>query len=509
MKRRNLIVSLVAIVAISVGGVIATLVTDTKPQLGLDLQGGASVTLQPVGQADEESLQVVTDILRNRIDSLGVAEPEIIRQGQTVIVNLPGIKDQDRAIQLVGQTGKVLFRPVLAETSADAAAAAAAASTTTTVAGSTTAPAAATTTTPATTVAAASGGSTTTTLAPEVAAQITPREGDTPDATVVLPGRDGQVLYTMGPAFALGEDAISTATSTVLNGEWVVDLTLKDSDKGLGAWNTWAAKCYGQEAECPTGGMAIVLDGKVIAAPVPQTPNFSDTRVQVSGGGSGFSKTEAKDLGRVLKYGGVPVELKPQAAQTVSATLGKDSLRAGLIAGFVGVTLVLLLMILYYRRLAILVVVGLFLSGCLLWTTISILSKTSGLALTLAGVTGIIVSIGITVDSYVVFLERLKDEVRMGKSLRGSTPRAFKSAWRTIVAADVVSLIGAGVLWYLSVGSVRGFAFFLGLSTVLDLVVTYFFVRPAAILLSQGSMLRGSEQLGVHSGEALLVGGTA
>jgi preprotein translocase subunit SecD len=524
MKRRNLIVSLVSIVGISVGGVIATFVTDTKPQLGLDLQGGASVTLQPVGDADEESLQVVTDILRNRIDSLGVAEPEIIRQGQTVVVNLPGIKDQDRAIQLVGQTGKVLFRPALAETSADAVAAAA--TTTTTVPGSTVAPdasatttattaAATTATTTATTVAgettttAAAGGSTTTTLAPEVAAQITAREDDTPDATVVLPGRDGQVIYTLGPAFALGEDAISTASATVLNGEWVVDLTLKDGEGGLGAWNTWAAKCYGQEADCPTGGMAIVLDGTVIAAPVPQTPYFSDTSVQVSGGGSGFSKTEAKDLGRVLKYGGVPVELKPQAAQTVSATLGKDSLRAGLIAGFVGVVLVLLLMILYYRRLAILVVVGLFLSGCLLWTTISILSKTSGLALTLAGVTGIIVSIGITVDSYVVFLERLKDEVRLGKSLRGSTPRAFKSAWRTIVAADVVSLIGAGVLWYLSVGSVRGFAFFLGLSTILDLIVTYFFVRPAAILLSQGSMFRGSEQLGVHSGEALLVGGTA
>ena len=135
MKRRGLIVSLVAIVAVSVGGVIATLVTDTKPQLGLDLQGGASVTLQPVGEADTESLEVVTEILRNRIDSLGVAEPEIIRQGQTVVVNLPGIKDQDRAIELVGRTGKVLFRPVLAEALADDVAAGA---TTTTVPGATT-----------------------------------------------------------------------------------------------------------------------------------------------------------------------------------------------------------------------------------------------------------------------------------------------------------------------------------------------------------------------------------
>ena len=131
------------------------------------------------------------------------------------------------------------------------------------------------------------------------------------------------------------------------------------------------------------------------------------------------------------------------------------------------------------------------------------------LSLTLAGVTGIIVSIGITVDSYVVFLERLKDDVRSGKSLRASTPKSFKSAWRTMTAADVVSLIGAGVLWYLSVGSVRGFAFFLGLSTILDLVVTYFFVRPAAILVSQGGWLRGKEVLGVHSGEAVLAGSPA
>ena len=342
-----------------------------------------------------------------------------------------------------------------------------------------------------------------------MAAQITPREGDTPEATVVLPGRDGTVLYTMGPSFALGEDAISTAEASVINGEWVVDLELQDGQRGLDAWNTWAGKCYSRDTECPTGGMAIVLDGRVIAAPVPQDPFFTNTSVQVSGGGSGFAKDEARDLARILKYGGVPVQLEPQAAQTVSATLGKDSLRAGLIAGFVGVLLVLILMILYYRSLAILVVLGLILTGCLLWTTISILSTTSGLSLTLAGVTGIIVSIGVTVDSYVVFLERLKDDVRSGKSLRASTPRSFKSAWRTILAADIVSLIGAGVLWYLSVGSVRGFAFFLGLSTILDLIVTWFFVRPAALLVSQAQVYRGADVLGVHTGEAILAGGTA
>jgi preprotein translocase subunit SecD len=256
--------------------------------------------------------------------------------------------------------------------------------------------------------------------------------------------------------------------------------------------------------------MAIVLDGEVIAAPVPQTSFFSSPNVEVSGGGNGFKQGEARDLARVLKYGSAPVELKPQAAQTVSATLGKDSLHAGLVAGLVGLLLVVLLMFLYYRKLAVVVVGGLLLTGGLLWTTISWLSTTSGLSLTLAGATGIIVSIGVTVDSYVVYFERMKDDVRSGKTLRVSAPRSFKSAWRTILAADVVSLLGAGALWYLSVGSVRGFAFFLGLSTALDLVVTYFFTRPAVILLAQGQYLQtGGRVLGVRLGEAALAGGAA
>jgi preprotein translocase subunit SecD len=524
MKRRNLIISLVAIIVVAVAGVLATLVTDTKPQLGLDLQGGASVTLQPVEKASNDALDVVIDILRNRIDSLGVAEPEIIRQGSTVVVNLPGIKDQDRAIALVGQTGKVLFRPVLSETSVSAAAAAASTSTTAPASGSTstTAPTSTTaatgssTTAPAgsTTTAAAAGGSSTTTLPPGAAEQVTPRENDKPANTVVLPDRDGKVLYQMGPAFALGEEAISTADAQVNNGAWVVELKLKEGAKGLDAWNAMAAKCYASaqgntDPACPTGGMAIVLDGKVISAPVPQEAFFSSPNVEVSGGGSGFKQSEARDLARVLKYGSVPVELKPQAAQTVSATLGKDSLHAGLIAGFVGLALVVLLMFLYYRKLAIVVVGGLLISGCLLWTTIAWLSKTSGLSLTLAGATGIIVSIGVTVDSYVVYFERLKDEARAGKTMRASAGRSFKSAWRTIVAADVVSLIGAAVLWYLSVGSVRGFAFFLGLSTAFDLVVTFTFTRPAVILLSQGQLFRSPNVLGVRLGEALPAGGVA
>src|SRR6266542_2184645 len=191
MKRRNLIISLVAIVVIAVAGVLATIVTDSKPQLGLDLQGGASVTLPPVGKASN--------------------------------------------IALVGQTGKVLFRPVLSETSVEAAAAAASTSTTAPSAGSTTTAASTSTTTAAGSSTTAAGGSSTTTLPPGAADKVTPRAEDKPGNTVVLPGRDGKVLYQMGPAFALGEEAISTAGAQVNNGAWVVALKLKEGAKGLDA----------------------------------------------------------------------------------------------------------------------------------------------------------------------------------------------------------------------------------------------------------------------------------
>ena len=210
----------------------------------------------------------------------------------------------------------------------------------------------------------------------------------------------------------------------------------------------------------------------------------------------------------MLSYGSTPIEMKAEAVQTVSATLGKDSLNAGLISGAIGIALVVLLMVLYYRALAAVVIGGLVVSGGLLYSVISFLSTTKGLALTLAGVTGVIVSVGVTVDSYVVFFERLKDEIRSGRSFRSSALRGQKSAWRTIVAADTVSLIGAAVLWYLSVGGVRGFAFFLGLSTLTDMVIAYFFTRPAILLLSRSKFFGGKRVLGIEQGEAL-AGGAA
>jgi len=169
-----------------------------------------------------------------------------------------------------------------------------------------------------------------------------------------------------------------------------------------------------------------------------------------------------------------------------------------LISGLIGVLLVLLFLIFYYRLIALVVVAGLGVSGLLMWSVISFLSKTNGLALTLSGAAGIIVSIGVTVDSYVVFFEKLKDDVQAGRTMRNSAARGFDSAWRAIVVADTASLIGAGVLWWLTVGSVRGFAFFLGLSTLIDMVVSYFFTRPTVLLLARTKLFNNGKALGVR-----------
>src|SRR5204863_6295571 len=178
----------------------------------------------------------------------------------------------------------------------------------------------------------------------------------------------------------------------------------------------------------------------------------------------------------------LPVQLTPQSTQTVSATLGKDSLKAGITAGIVGLSVVLLYMLLYYRALGLVVLVGLAVSASLLWAIVSWLGETRGLALSLAGATGIIVSVGVTVDSYIVYFERLKDEIRSGKTVRSSVDRGFSRAYRTILAADLVSFIAAASLYLLTVGAVRGFAFFLGLSTILDVIVAYLFTRPMVIM---------------------------
>ena len=502
---KRLSITIVSTVVIIAAALIGNIVAGNKPSLGLDLQGGASITLQPVGEYTAAALEKAVDIIERRVNSLGVAEPEITRQGDNVVVNLPGVDDQQRALDIIGRQGEVLLRPVLqvGTTNTDA--------TTTTVvdAGSTTVPDStpdaqptgpgdARRSVPSTTIADSTtttvAGDSTTTTVPQIAVSNDPND---PTANAVLQG-DGDTVFLVGPAGASGQVFNNDAAADITTGNWVVTVGLRKGALGEDVWNALTTKCFNREPSCPTGQIAIVLDGKVISAPVVQEAVFTGGNVQITGD---FTETEARDLAKILEFGAVPVRFEVATVQTVSPTLGEDSLRAALISGLIGVLLVILFFFFYYRLLTIVVLGGLVVSGALLWSVISYISRTNGLALTLSGAAGIIVSIGVTVDSYVVFFERLKDDLHAGKSLRGSAQRSFQAAFRTILAADAVSFLGALVLWYLTVGSVRGFAFFLGLSTLSDVIVAYYFTRPAVLLLSRTKLLRGKKVLGVATGE--------
>jgi preprotein translocase subunit SecD len=557
--RRKLSVPLILILVAAFGGLAATLAAGNSPELGLDLQGGVSVVLAPTGEASGEQLDQALEIIRNRVDALGVAEPDITRQGDAIVVQLPGVRNRDRALALVGQTAELRFRPVLqqaqvdpdalaeAQEAADAAAVeptdeagdeATDDGTTTTTGGeggatSTTAPAATTTTAdeaafglvegesaaaalpeqqpttttaPPPTTATTAPGTTTTTAPPEEGdaevqvPELTPRSADTADATVTLAGKDGATVYMLGPSQATGR-IVSSARADIQNGQWFIALEMRGGENGIDQFNQIAAACFQgtDPTTCPTGQVAIVLDSVVQSAPSISQPSYQRDQMQISGQ---FTESEAKDLALVLRYGSLPVELERQSVQTVSASLGDDSLRAGIIAGVVGLSLVALYMLLYYRALGLVVIAGLAVWGALIYTIISFLGENQGLALTLAGVTGLIVSIGVTVDSYVVYFERLKDEIKAGRTLRTSTDRAFKRAFRTVLAANFTAFLGAAVLWWLTVGSVRGFAFFLGLSTLLDVVVAWAFTHPVVVLLARNRVFTEMPFLGVARGLA-------
>jgi len=433
---RSLVLSIAAVVALTGAALAATVLGGRSPQLGLDLQGGVSVVLEPRTPAGEGVLDQAIEIIRSRVDGLGVAEADISRQGSTIIVQLPGVRNRDRALELVGETAQLRVRPVIEPSAGPAG-------------------------------------------APDPALS-----GDELSrATVVLPEKDGNGNVVrnlrLGPS-TVGDRVIdgrilSTARASVepTVGEWQVDLTFT-GDGG---------RLFDEFAQQVGAGNAFAfdLDGVVKSAPSLQSVDFGG-RARITGA---FTEREAKDLALVLRYGSLPVELETQTVRTVSASLGKDSLRAGLVSGLVGVGLVAAYMALYYRALGVVAWAGLILTAAILWALVSYLGEAWGLALTLSGVVGLIVSLGVTVDSYIVYFERLKDEIRGGRTLRSSAERGFGGAFRTIVAANSASLIGAAVLYLLTVGSVRGFAFFLGLSTAIDLVVTYFFTRPVVALLAR------------------------
>lgn len=432
---------------LAIGALVYTFAAGNEPLLGLDLQGGVSVVLKPTEAATTDQLNQSIDIMRRRVDALGVAEPEVTLQGSNIIVSLPGVDDPQRALDLVGQTAELRFRPVLEIEDP--------------VLG----------------------------LGP-IEEENTPPEDVTAEAEVVLPEADddGNTIrrYRLGPTAVFGA-AVADADA-VLGGvnQWEVLLELKEGAEGIDAWNAIAATCFNAAETCPTTQLGIELDGTVISAPTIQTPSFTRDQISISGS---FTEEEAKDLALVLRFGALPVELETQQTQTVSATLGRDALDAGVVAGLVGIALVALFMIGYYRVLG-LIAMGSFLVGAgLLWSIVAWLGETQGLALTLAGVTGLIVSVGVSVDSNIVYYENVKEDVRSGRPVRSAIERAFSEAFSTIVKADVSTLIGAGLIYWLSIGPVRGFALFLGLATILDLFVAYYFMRPLCVAAGRSKFL--------------------
>ncbi|TFV67637.1 protein translocase subunit SecD [Blastococcus sp. CT_GayMR20] len=474
------------------------------PQLGLDLRGGTTVTLTartPDGQApDQEDLELARQIIEQRVNGLGVAEAEVVTEGDSnIVISVPG-DDGEQAREL-GQTAQLRFRPVIQGPEPATPAATDSATPTPTDGATPSTPGA-----PSDSAAPNDGSvpfdpaAPTTAAAPTGPASPVPVDPDAPPVTqeqaaatyatlscdsestgavdrsddfVATCSEDGAFKYLLGQAVVEGTNITdATAGTTTATGEWVVNLDF--DGEGSAAWATYTAANVGN-------AVAITLDGRVISAP---TINSA-----IAGGGTeiqgNFDQESATELANQLKYGALPLSFTQATAQSISTELGAEQLRAGLIAGAIGIALVFVYALVYYRLLGLVMIASLALSAVVVYACLVLLGRQIGFTLSLAGIAGFIVSIGITADSFVVYFERLKDEIREGRSLRSAVPRAWVRARRTILSADAVSFLAAAILYVLAIGDVKGFAFTLGMSTVLDLVVVFLFTHPLMAVLAR------------------------
>ncbi len=442
----------------------------TSVRLGLDLRGGTSVTLQPRiapgddGKVTAEAIDQAVSIIRQRVNSLGVAESEVAAQGsgtnRQIIISIPGDTGR-RVVELVGQTAELRFRQVLAT----------AAGTPSTVPTDPTA-------TPAAPV------------TPEINAQFAALDctnpenlqgtgSDNADSPIVACDRNGGAKYILDKAEVLGRQ-VSEATAGIDQqggNAWFVSLVF--DGEGTIAFADITARVTSLPS--PQNQVAIVLDGLVVSAPRINEA-IPSGNAQITGS---FTQLEAQDLANVLKYGALPLAFDRGEVQQVSPTLGADQLDAGLLAGLLGLVLIFLYSILYYRGLGLVSVSSLLIAGALVYMSFLLLGKWIGFTLTLAGIAGAIVAIGVTADSFIVYFERIRDEVRDGRSLRSAVETGWTKARRTIVVADFVSIISAILLYVFAVGGVRGFAFTLGLTTLIDLLVVFAFTKPLTVLLAR------------------------
>ncbi len=479
----------------------------TAVRLGLDLRGGTSVTLQPRiapgenGKVTNEAIDQAVSIIRQRVNSLGVAESEVTAQGsgtnRQIVIAVPGNTGR-RVVELVGQTAELRFRQVLASGPGAASVGSGASVATGSGASVATGSGASVATGSGASVATGSGASvdtgSTATPVNGISAAINAKyealdctklenlQGtgtDAPTETIAVCDRNGSTKYILAPAEVLGRQIskASAGLDTQAGSAWYVSLTF--NGEGTTAFGALTTRVTSLPE--PLNQVAIVLDGLVVSSPRINEPIPSGT-AQITGS---FTQLEAQDLANVLKYGALPLSFDRGEVAQVSPTLGADQLDAGLLAGIIGLTLVVLYSFLYYRGLGIVVTGSLTAAALVIYLLVLLLGENIGFTLTLAGIAGIIVAVGITADSFVVYFERIRDEIREGRSLRSAVESGWIKARHTILVADAVSIIAAALLYIFAVGGVQGFAFALGLTTLVDLLIVFIFTKPLMTLLAR------------------------
>ena len=489
-----------------------------SPKLGLDLRGGSTITLTASNTAgtsvDAASLELARTIIQQRVDGYGVGESEITTSGdKQIVVSVPNVQKDD-LVRLVGTTAQLYFRKVYMAEAAESAV------TPTASASASAAPSGSVSAAPPATVSAAPTPTSTTNKRPLPSlptpvpsprptvpsttvtplAELlkwTPTDRDNTDFTNFtcgdpFPDVSDQVLitcdeekaykYLLGPALIPG-NMVTSAQAVVPQGSVAYVVTLSFNSQGGADFQAVTAHLSSQTP--PQNQFGIVLDGKVQSAPSVGTQfaaGIAGGKAEISGS---FTQKTATDLANVLSYGALPLSFEISSVENVSAKLGGDQLQAGILAGLIGLGLVLAYSILYYRGLALVVSLSLIVAGALTWAFIVLLGQSLGFALNLPGIAGAIVAIGVTADSFIIYFERIRDEVRDGRSLRSAIETGWVRSRKTILAADSISLLSALVLFVLAIGAVKGFAFTLGLTTLIDIAVVFFFTKPLMTLLGR------------------------
>ena len=506
---------LVAVLVAALGGGVLWGGASWMPKLGLDLQGGTEVILTPQLQTGQqitsnELAQAVT-IIRNRVDASGVSEAQVSTQGsQNIVIDIPGPLD-DATKQRIQASSKMEIRPVLLETAAAAEYVGADGKSTPcpTPAGQPYA-ACPTPTSPLNSIPSTSPTNNSdlsyVTAALGNAYENFDCNSLAAGTTNVAPADKPLITcddtltqkYLLGPVEVDGTaitDAsaqLGTSSQGVSTGAWVVSVTLNDA--GATKFNAMSTRLYGYYAASstdPRAQFAFVLDGKVLEAPA-MIGQITGNTSQITGN---FTQSSAQTLANQLKFGALPVSFKVQTSATISATLGSQQLLSGLIAGAIGLLLVFIYTLIQYRVLGFVTIASLIISAALTWEAISLLSWQIDYRLSLAGVTGLIVAIGFTADSFIVYFERIRDELRDGRPLSSAVEAGWKRAQRTIYAAKTTNLLAAIVLYFLAVGNVQGFAFTLGLTTIIDIIIVILFTHPMLQLAARTSFFADGHPL--------------